>query len=936
MHARLVLISALLLASTGAQIGAAQQAPASPAPPAPPARPNATTPARSAAAIPEIPFKKFVLRNGLTLIVHEDHKAPIVAVNVWYHVGSKNERPGKTGFAHLFEHLMFNGSEHYNDDYFKAVEPIGATDLNGTTNQDRTNYFQNVPVSALDRVLWLESDRMGHLLGAIDQRRLDEQRGVVQNEKRQGENQPYGKVFLAIAENTYPKGHPYSWSVIGSMEDLNAASLEDVKDWFRTFYGPANATLVIAGDVNADSVRQKVERYFGDIPSGPPVTVQREWVAKMTGEHRQRMEDRVPQARIYKVWNVPGYGSADATLLGLATRILGQGKSSRLYKRLVYRDRLATDVAAFIDAREIGGQVIVSATARPGGDLHAVERALDEELTRFLAGGPTAAELERVKTQYRSDFVRGMERIGGFGGKSDILARGQVYLGDPAAYRVELERVERATAAELRHAAQQWLSDGVYVLEVHPFPSYATVPSDVDRTKLPDVGPPPDAPLPPPQRATLSNGLKVVFARRTAIPVVRLGLLLDAGYAADRPDMPGVASMVMEMLDEGTTSRTALEISDALASLGATLSASADLDACAVSMSVLTDKLDPALTLFADVIQNPSFPAADLDRMKQNTLARIQQEKVQPVGMALRVLPALLYGSGHAYAQPFTGSGTEASVRAMTRDDLVRFHRTWFKPNHATLVVVGDITLPELTAKLERAFRGWRPGEIPTKNIAPVAGPAAPEVFLLDRPGAEQSVILVGQLIAPRSNPDELAFQTFNDIFGGAFTSRVNMNLREDKHWSYGAGSFAEDARGQRMWLIYAPVQTDKTKEALAELVHELRAVTGDRPLTAEEIAEAKDRQTRTLAGRWETGAAVAGALREMVEFGLPDDYYVTFAQRVRSLSQDDVVRVVPKFVSPAHQVWVVVGDRAKIESGVRELAIGPVRLLDGDGKPVE
>ncbi len=936
MHARLVLISVLLLASTGAQVGAAQHPPASPAPPARPARANATTPARSAAAIPEIPFKKFVLRNGLTLIVHEDHKAPIVAVNVWYHVGSKNERPGKTGFAHLFEHLMFNGSEHYNDDYFKAVEPIGATDLNGTTNQDRTNYFQNVPVSALDRVLWLESDRMGHLLGAIDQRRLDEQRGVVQNEKRQGENQPYGKVFLAIAENTYPKGHPYSWSVIGSMEDLNAASLEDVKEWFRTYYGPANATLVIAGDVNTDSVRQKVERYFGDIPSGPPVTVQREWVAKMTGEHRQRMEDRVPQARIYKVWNVPGHGSADATLLGLATRILGQGKSSRLYKRLVYRDRLATDVAAFLDAREIGGQVIVSATARPGGDLHAVERALDEELARFLAGGPTAAELERVKTQYRSDFVRGMERIGGFGGKSDILARGQVYLGDPAAYRVELERVERATAAELRHAAQQWLSDGVYVLEVHPFPSYATVPSDVDRTKLPDVGPPPDAPLPPPQRATLSNGLKVVFARRTAVPVVRLGLLLDAGYAADRPDMPGVASMVMEMLDEGTTSRTALEISDALASLGATLSASADLDACAVSMSVLTDKLDPALTLFADVIQNPSFPAADLDRLKQNTLARIQQEKVQPVGMALRVLPALLYGSGHAYAQPFTGSGTEASVRAMTRDDLVRFHRTWFKPNHATLVVVGDITLPELTAKLERAFRGWRPGEIPTKNIAPVAGPAAPEVFLLDRPGAEQSVILVGQLIAPKSNPDELAFQTFNDIFGGAFTSRVNMNLREDKHWSYGAGSFAEDARGQRMWLIYAPVQTDKTKEALAELVHELRAVMGDRPLTAEEIAEAKDRQTRTLAGRWETGAAVAGALREMVEFGLPDDYYMTFAQRVRSLAQDDVMRVVPKFVSPAHQVWVVVGDRAKIEAGVRELAIGPVRLLDGDGKPVE
>ena len=437
------------------------------------------------APIPDIPYRKFTLRNGLTLLVHEDHKAPIVAVNVWYHVGSKNERLGKTGFAHLFEHLMFNGSENYNDDYFKAVEPLGATDLNGTTNEDRTNYFQNVPVSALDRILWLESDRMGHLVGAITQPRLDEQRGVVQNEKRMGENEPYGKAWITIAENTFPKGHPYSWSVIGSMEDLNAASLDDVKEWFRTYYGPANATLVVAGDVNAEDIRQRVDRYFGDIPAGPPIIAQGAWTAKMVGEHRQKMQDRVPQARIYKVWNVPEYGTPDLTYLSLVLDILGDGKSSRLYKRLVYKDRVASDIAAYTDDREIASQLLILATAQPGGDLKGVEQALDDEIRNFLATGPTASELERVKTQRRAAFIRGVERIGGFGGKSDVLARGQVYRGDPQAYKTIQQRIAAATAGDLLSAAKRWLSDGVYVLEVHPFPEYATVPSTVDRKKLP-------------------------------------------------------------------------------------------------------------------------------------------------------------------------------------------------------------------------------------------------------------------------------------------------------------------------------------------------------------------------------------------------------------------------------------------------------------------
>jgi zinc protease len=890
--------------------------------------------ARSAeSSIPDIPYKKFVLENGLTLLVHEDHKAPIVAVNVWYHVGSKNERVGKTGFAHLFEHLMFNGSENYDDDYFKAVEPIGATDLNGTTNSDRTNYFENVPVSALDRVLWLESDRMGHLLGAIDQAKLDEQRGVVQNEKRQGENQPYGRVWSNISENTYPAGHPYSWDVIGSMDDLNAASLDDVKEWFRTYYGPANATLAIAGDIDTEEIRKKVERFFGDIPSGPPVVTQDAWIAKMTGTHRQSMQDRVPQARIYKVWNVPGYGTPDATYLELASAILGSGRSSRLYKRLVYRDRIATSASTFLRSRELGGQFVVMATAQPGGDLDAVEKAVDEEVASFLANGPTVDELARAKTGIRADFIRGMERIGGFGGTSDILAQGQVYLGDPESYKTAMQRVLTATPAAVQSAARRWLSDGVYALAVHPFPDYATAPSDVDRKTLPSVGTPPEAPLPASERSTLSNGLEIVLAHRTAVPVVSLALVLDAGYAADAAATPGMASMTMTMLDEGTSRRSALQIGDELAALGADLNTGSGLDASTVSLSTLKDKLDASLDLFADVIMHPAFPAADLARVKKSTLARIKQEKVQPVSMALRVLPALLYDSGHAYSQPLTGSGTEASVNAMTRQDLARFHDSWFKPNHSALVVVGDITMAELKPKLERAFAGWKQGDIPAKNIATVKGPSKTEIYILDRPGADQSMIFGGALIAPRSDAQDLAFDAFNNAFGGGFVSRINMNLREDKHWSYGVQSFAYDARGQRPWIIYAPVQTDKTKESLQELVKELHDATTSRPITADELEAAKGRQTLTLAGRWETGSSISGALREIVTYDLPEDYYATYGKRVRALTTDDLAKAVSSYLAPSHEIWVIAGDRAKIEAGIRSLNLGEVRILDADGE---
>jgi zinc protease len=807
----------------------------------------------------DIPYQKFVLDNGLTLVVHEDHKAPIVAVNVWYHVGSKNEKPGKSGFAHLFEHLMFNGSENFNDDYFQVMERIGATDLNGTTNEDRTNYFQNVPTSALDIALWMESDRMGHLLGAVDQAKLDEQRGVVQNEKRQYENEPYGVAYELMTFSTWPKGHPYSWSVIGSMEDLDAASLEDVHEWFKTYYGPSNAVIVLAGDIDPRTAFEKVKHYFGDIPPGPPVARHSRWIAKRSGEHRQSVQDRVPAARVYKVWNIPQWGTRELAYLDLASDILSVGKTSRFYKRLIYEDQTASNVRAYLDVREIACQFVIEATAKPGEDLAKIEKAIDEELSRFLAEGPAEKELQRVKTQFRARFIRGIERIGGFGGKSDILAQNEVYGGSPDFYKKYHAWVNGASLQDIKSTSGKWLSDGVYVLEVHPFPELQASDSGAERVagKLPEAGEPPAAKFPELQRAALSNGLKVVLAKRQSVPLVNFNLMVDAGYAADQFAIPGTASLAMNMLDEGTEKRSALEINEELSMLGANLNTRSNLDISSVSLSALKNNLNAALDIYADVLLNPAFPENELERLKKERISTIKQEKASPFPMALRVLPQFIYGKDHAYGNPFTGSGTEESVTNMRREDLRKFHKTWFKPNNATLVVVGDITLNEVVDLLEKRFKNWKSGDVPGKNIGTVAHKTEPVIYVMDRPGALQSLIIAGQAAPPKANPEEIAIECMNNILGGQFVSRVNMNLREDKHWSYGAFTFLIDARGQRPFMVYASVQTDKTKESVAELQKELKDILSTRPPTEQELSRVTENMILELPGSWETNNEV-------------------------------------------------------------------------------
>ncbi|MEM8982088.1 MAG: pitrilysin family protein [Pseudomonadota bacterium] len=891
------------------------------------------------ADVVDIAFTERTLDNGLTVIVHEDHKAPIVAVDIWYHVGSKNEGPGITGFAHLFEHLMFNGSENFQGEYFEPFAQVGATDQNGTTYFDRTNYFQTVPNTALDLALWMESDRMGHLLGAVTEESLTIQRGVVQNEKRQSENQPYGLAYQHLLAGVFGAGHPYSWSPIGSMEDLNAASLDDVKEWFETYYGPNNAVLVIAGDVDTETAFERAAHFFGDIEPGPPLARFTNRVPTLDGITRETLEDRVREARIYKAWPAPAWADADADTLGLVAAVLGSGKNSRLYKRLVYDDQIATGVSVSPAFLEIAGLMVISATVAETSSIAEVEAAIDEELARFIERGPTRDELKRVRTQTLASVVRGVEKIGGFSGKAELLAQNKTYAGDPGFYKVSLQRVEDASRESLREAAERWLPlDRYYALEIRPYPNTLTAASDgADRAN----GPPYPAEFPEGrfdsfERATLDNGLELIVANRAAVPVVQLQLLFDAGYAADQFAPAGTTSLAMAMLDEGTKSRDSLEISEELGQLGASLGAGANIDSSYVALNTLSSELDAALDIFADVVLNPTFPDTELERLRKLRSAAIEREKTQPVSMALRILPTLMYGDDHAYGQPLTGSGTQESLAEITRDTLIDHHAQWFRPNNATLIVVGDITLDAIRDKIDARFGRWQAGDVPVKNIATVAQQAAEQVYIIDRPGSIQSVILGGHVAPPKANADEFAIQAMNDVLGGDFTSRVNMNLREDKKWAYGAYTQFVSTRGQRPYLAYAPVQSDKTADSMRELKREIEGLLNDVPATAPELERVRNQTTLSLPGRWETAGSVAGSLAELVRFGLPDNYWQDFAASVRSVTLDDVNAAAESVLKPDQMIWVVVGDRAAIEADIRALGYDDIRVLDPNGNVIE
>ena len=926
------------LAVGAAMPAIAQQAPAT-APASAQAKP---VPVSELVKKVDIPYEAFTLKNGLRVLVHTDRKAPIVAVSTWYDVGSKHEPTGKTGFAHLFEHLMFNGSENAPGDFFEPLKQVGATDFNGTTSFDRTNYFETVPRPALDRALFLESDRMGYLLGAITQDVLDEQRGVVQNEKRQGDNQPYGLVYYSILENLLGST-PYGHNVIGSMADLDAASLDDVKNWFRSHYGPNNAILVLAGDIDAKEAKPLVEKYFGAIPAGPKSVLPKVTVPTLPAPKTVTIKDSVAATLIVRSWAVPGLNDKDATPLNVFASVLGGLASSRLDNALVRQDKTAVQVSANIQSMAQLGIFTVQAVVKPGSDPAAVSKRLDEVIADLLKNGPTADEVTRVATTKVSGRIGGLESVGGFGGKAVALASGELYSADPLFFKKELEATAKVTPAQVKAAANKWLNRPALTVMVVPgqrdayqeatavaakpaAESPKAEPFKGTRGALPAVAPIGDLVFPQVERTKLSNGIEIVYANRTAVPVTQVEMSFDAGIAADPSEKLGTQRLTLNMMDEGTTSLDSVALAEARERLGAGISSGSSADRTYLSVDAPSPNLAGALDLFADVVEHPSFAPAELERVRGQTLTGIAQELTSPQGLSGRMTPRVLYPANSPYAKLGAGSGDPAVVKTISRDDLVAWHKAWIRPDKAKIFVVSDRPLAEIKAALESRFGSWKAdGAGGTKSFTAATQAMTPKIILIDRPNSPQSQIIAAQLTPVDPFSDTLAVATANQALGSGFLSRINMDLREAKHWSYGAGGGFNFMEHAVPYTISAPVQADKTGDSIKAIQQQVKDFLTTQGVTGAELTREVNGSTRELPGRFETSDAVLNAMQQNDIRRRPDDYFSTIAQKYRALTIPQLDAAARAALDPNKFVFVVVGDASKVRP-----------QLDSIGLPVE
>jgi predicted Zn-dependent peptidase len=890
-----------------------------------------------------IPYQRFTLPNGLRVIVHTDRKAPIVAVSVWYDVGSKHEPKGKTGFAHLFEHLMFQGSENAPGDFFKPLREVGATDFNGTTSFDRTIYFETVPRPALDRALFLESDRMGWLTGAITQSLLDEQRGVVQNEKRQGDNEPYGLLQYPLIEQMLA-GTPYGHTTIGSMTDLDAASLADVKNWFTSHYGPNNAVLVLAGDIDVKEARPLVEKYFGGIPAGPKSKLPKVTIPTLTAPVTVIQKDSVAATLIVRAWAVPGLNDPDAVPLDVAADVLGGLASSRLDNALVRDEKLAVQVSADVQSMSQLGIFEVVVVVRPGVDPAVAGKRLDEIMADLIKNGPTADEVQRVATTKVSGRIAGLESVGGFGGKAVALASGELYSRDPEHFRKELLETAAVTPAAVRAAAQKWLTRPAFTIQIVPGkrdayeeakqvaatpPAPGTdEPVKGTRGKIPDVTEIADLHFPEVQRAHLSNGIELIYANRTATPITQAVISFDAGAVADPDGKLGTQSLTLSLLDEGTTSLDSKGIAIARERLGAAFGSGSSADRTFLTLRTPSANLGGSLDLFADIVQRPAFAPAEVERLRATQLSNIAQEMSSPDGLGGRALPPLLYGPASPYAKLAAGEGDPAAVKALTRADLVAFHHAWIRPDKAKIFVISDRPLAEVQAALEARFGGWK-GEGPAGVKAFTAPPvqASPRIVLIDRPDSPQSLILGGQMTNLVPTDELLPVIVANEVLGGDFLSRINMDLREDKHWSYGSFGGFDRLEHAVPYTINAPVQADKTGAAIKAILADINAFLTDKGVTEEELARSITGDIRGLSGRFETSPAVLQGMQLNDRVKRPDNYYDGIAKKYGALTAAQLDAAARAALDPKNFVWVVVGDAAKVKPQLDSLGL-PVEVV--------
>ena len=892
----------------------------------------------------DIPHSTFKLANGLTVIVHEDHKAPVVAVSTWYNVGSKDEPRSKTGFAHLFEHLMFNGSENLPGDYFTYLQQIGATDYNGTTNNDRTNYFETVPRGALERTLFMESDRMGHLLGAVTQGVLDNQRGVVENEKRQGDSRPGGLVQYSLMEGIFPPGHPYHHTVIGSMADIDGASLADVKQWFRDKYGPNNAVLVIAGDVTLAQARPLVERYFGAIPRGPVnhpamATAPRLAMAKLVN-----LKDVVATNIITRNWPVPGILAPQLAALDIGGSVLGGLASSRLDNALVRDEKIAVGVSAGYNAMQRAGVFTIQAIVKPGVDPALVGKRVDAVMAKLIADGPSEDEVQRAVMREVAGRIRGLEQVGGFGGKAVSLAEGQTFAGDSDFYKKTLADYAAVTPAKVRAAMQQWLTRPALTITIAPgqreayadakavAPKAASAKSDGIAIKpsrtIPPLGQLQELQWPQVTHTQLSNGVQIVYAQRIAAPLTQLGLVFDAGSASDPVTRRGLAGMAMGLLEEGAAGMSSQQIAEAEERLGAEVSSSNDRDRSYVTLSALSANLAPSLNLVSDIVLRPAFAPAEIDRVRVQLLTGIAQLLKDPQRVGQRVLPAAIWCAAHPYGAP--AGGDPAAIKSLSHDDLAAWHQTWLRPDDLKIFIVSNLPLAAIQPQLEQRFGTWVAPAM-AKGVkqfpTPPARPTAARILLVDRPGAPQSSILGGQILPVDPRSDTTALYIANEALGGNFLSRLNMDLRETRGWSYGVSGNQSILPNGVSYGISAPVQADRTADALAALNHDVTDYLTTKGGTAEELERNVANAINQLPGEFETSDALLSGMMRNDLLGRPDDYYVSLAPRYRALTAAKTDAAIRAAIDPKGFVWVVVGDAAKLRPQLEKLGM-PIEIV--------
>lgn len=910
----------------------------------------------------KIDYEEYQLENGLQVVLHEDHSDPVTAVAILYHVGSNREEVGKTGFAHLFEHMMFQSSQHVGEDeYFQKVQEAGGT-LNGGTSSDNTIYFETVPKNALEMALWLESDRMGYLLPTVTTEALLNQQGVVQNEKRQGvDNQPYGHTSYMIDKLLYPEGHPYSWEVIGSFEDLANATVEDVRDFFRRWYVPNNATLVVAGDLDPAQTKAWIEKYFGEIPSAGPVADPEPQPVTLTESKRAYYEDNFARSpELNMVFPTVEQFHPDAYALSMLGQLFSVGKKAPLYKVIVEEEKLAPSARAGQRNREIAGSFNISVRAFPSVSLADVESAVDTAFARFEEEGFTEEDLDRIKAQTETGFYNGISSVFGkavqlaiyaeFADSPDFIGQDIQNSLDVSSediwrvYETYIKGKPFVLTSVVPRGQTELVAEGSSLFPIEPdpgnlvsaaagveVPPVEPLPSSFDRSREPEKGPAPSVTPPSVWTHTYANGLRLYGIEQHEVPLVQFSLTIEGGALLDHLEKVGVANLMSDIMMEGTANRTPLELEEAIDELGAYISMYTGRESIVLNANGLRSKASDITALAQEILLEPRWDEDELARIKDETVETINRQKVSPAAVASNVFTTLVYGKNSILGQNTLGSAE--SVGAISMDDLKAFYEDNFSPTASYIAIVGDIAAAEAIELFQPLEEAWPAKEVAEASFSQPQPQTRPTLYFVDVPGSRQSQIYVGQLALPRTDPDFYAATVMNYQLGGSFNGVLNMILREEKGYTYGASSGFSGGSYPGTFRGASSVMSQATRESV-EIFHDEIARYRE-GITPEDLQFTKNALILSNARRFETGGTLLSMLNQIAAYDLPFDYVLQEEQTVRDMTLERHRELAQRYLDPNRMIYLVVGDAATQLAPLSDLGLGNPILLDVDGNPV-